>query len=126
MTVNDIYVKAVAMALETPEENSEYEDFAIIHLNLLLQELFRHNNVARERNGKEPLTTAPVVTAFEEENPYEWQFNNALVYGLAAKLFIASEQGLEGTYQQLYYAAVNSALPAEWEQVEDYYAAGNN
>lgn len=126
MTVNDIYTQAIAMALETPEENSEYEDFVIIHFNLLLQELFRHNNIARNRNGKEPLAVLPVVTSFEEENPYEWQYNQALVYGLAAKLFTAGEQGLEGTYQQLYYAAVNSALPAEWEQAEDFYAAGNN
>ena len=36
------------------------------------------------------------------------------------------ENGLEGTYMQMYYAAVNDALPAQFEAVEDVYAAGDN
>lgn len=123
MTVQKIYEDALALTLETKTDNTDFEDFVVVHFNLLLQELFRHNNVARERNGKEPLTNVPRVESREEENPYEWQFDSALVYGLAAKLLTADEHGLEGTYLQMYYAAVNGALPAQAEVVEDVYAA---
>lgn len=123
MTVQTIYENMLALTVETTADNTDFEQFVVPHFNLLLHELFRHNNIARERNGKEPLSQPPVVERREEENPYEWQFNNALIYGLAAKLLTADEHGLEGTYLQLYYAAVNDALPAQAEAVEDVYAA---
>ena len=123
MTVQKIYVDMLALTLETKADNADFEDFVVPHFNLLLQELFYHNNIARQRNGKEPLTVVPRVESREEENPYEWQFDSALVYGLAAKLLTADEHGLEGTYLQLYYAAVNGALPAQEEKVVDCYAA---
>lgn len=126
MTVQKIYEDALALTLETKTDNTDFEDFVVVHFNLLLQELFRHNNVARERNGREPLTSVPKVESREEENPYEWQFDSALVYGLAAKLLTADEHGLEGTYLQMYYAAVNSALMAQAEVVEDVYAADSD
>ena len=126
MTVQNIYEDALALTLETTTENTDFEDFVLVHFNLLLQELFRHNNIARQRNGKEILEKAPRIADRTEENPYEWQFDNALVYGLAAKLLTADENGLEGTYLQMYYAAVNDALPAQFEAVEDVYAAGDN
>lgn len=123
MTVQNIYEDALALTLETKTDNTDFEDFVVVHFNLLLQELFRHNNIARQRNGKEPLEKTPRVTDRNEENPYEWQFDNALVYGLAAKLLTADENGLEGIYMQMYTAAVNDALPAQFEDVEDCYAA---
>lgn len=125
MTVQKIYEDALALTLETKADNTDFEDFVLVHFNLLLAELFRHNNIARERNGKEPLAAAPRVSDKSEENPYEWQFDNAMVYGLAAKLLTADENGLEGTYLQMYYAAVNGALPAMEEKVVDVYAAGS-
>ena len=126
MKVQEIYENVLALTLETAEENAEFEDFVVPHFNLLLQELFRNNNIARQRNGKPLLTQPPKVKNTEEENPYEWQFDNAMTYGLAAKLFTAGEQGLEGTYLQMYYTAVNDALPAQFEDVEDCYAAGSD
>lgn len=126
MTVQNIYEDALALTLETKTDNTDFEDFVVVHFNLLLQELFRHNNIARQRNGKEPLEKTPRVTDRNEENPYEWQFDNALIYGLAAKLLTADEHGLEGTYMQMYYAAVNDALPAQFENVEDCYAADSD
>ena len=123
MTVQEIYENMLALTLEKKTDNDDFEDFVVPHFNLLLQELFYHNNVARQRNGKEPLPVAPRVESREEENPYEWQFDSALVYGLAAKLLTADEHGLEGTYLQMYYAAVNAALPAQAEKVVDCYAA---
>ena len=126
MTVQKIYEDALALTLETKTDNTDFEDFVVVHFNLLLQELFRHNNVARERNGREPLTAVPRVESREDANPYEWQFDSALVYGLAAKLLTADEHGLEGTYLQMYYAAVNSALTAQAEAVEDVYAADSD
>lgn len=123
MTVQNIYENALALTLETTVDNTDFEEFVIVHFNLLLQELFRNNNIARQRNGKEPLTQTPRIADREEENPYEWQFDNALVYGLAAKLLTADEHGLETVYMQMYNAAVNDALPAQFEAVEDYYAA---
>ena len=126
MTVQNIYENALALTLETTTDNTDFEDFVLVHFNLLLQELFRHNNIARKRNGKEILEKAPRIADRTEENPYEWQFDNALVYGLAAKLLTADENGLEGTYLQMYYAAVNDALPAQVDAGEDVYAAGND
>lgn len=123
MTVDKIYEDMLALTLETKVDNTEFEDFVVPYFNILLRELFRHNNIARERNGKEPLPAVPRVASRSEENPYEWQFYNALVYGLAAKLLTADEHGLEGVYLQQYYAAVNDALPAQFEDVEDAYAA---
>lgn len=123
MTVDKIYEDMLTLKLETKVDNTDFEDFVVPHFNLLLHELFRNNNIARERNGKEPLTAVPMVASRSEENPYEWQFYNALVYGLAAKLLTADEHGLEGVYLQQYYAAVNDALPAQFEDVEDAYAA---
>lgn len=126
MTVQNIYENALALTLETKTDNTDFEDFVVVHFNLLLQELFRHNNVARERNGKEPLVSAPRVINRNDENPYEWQFDNALVYGLAAKLLTADEHGLENTYMQMYYGAVIDALPAQAESVRDVYAADSD
>lgn len=126
MTVDKIYEDMLTLTLETKVDNTDFEEFVVPHFNLLLQELFRHNNIARERNGKEPLAVVPKVSGKNEENPYEWQFDSALVYGLAAKLLTADEHGLEGTYLQLYYAAVNGALPAQYEMVEDCYAADSD
>ena len=123
MTVQNIYENSLALTLETKEDNTDFEEFVVVHFNLLLQELFVRNNIARQRNGKEMLAVAPKVESREDENPYEWQFDSALTYGLAAKLLTADEHGLEGTYLQMYYAAVNSALMAEFEKVEDVYAA---
>ena len=123
MTVQNIYEDALALTLETKTDNTDFEEFVVVHFNLLLQELFRHNNIARQRNGKEPLEKTPRVADRNEENPYEWQFANAVIYCLAAKLLTADENGLEGTYMQLYYAAVNDALPVQFENVEDCYAA---
>ena len=123
MTVQNIYEDMLALTLETKVDNTDFEEFVVPHFNLLLQELFRHNNIARQRNGKEPLEKTPRVTDRNEENPYEWQFDSAMVYGLAAKLLTADEHGLEGVYLQMYYAAVNSALPAQSESVRDVYAA---
>lgn len=126
MKVQDIYEDVLALTLETEQDNGEFEQFAVGYFNILLRELFRHNNIARDRNGKERLTVPPSVTSLEDENPYEWQFDNAMIYGLAAKLLTADEHGLEGTYLQMYYAAVNGALPAQFEKVEDYYAADSD
>ena len=126
MTVQNIYEDALALTLETTVDNTDFEEFVIVYFNLLLQELFRHNNIARQRNGKEPYAVAPRITDRSEENPYEWQLDNAFVYGLAAKQLTADEHGLEGAYMQMYYAAVNDALPAQFESVEDYYAADSD
>ena len=126
MTVQEIYENMLTLALELPEDDTEYEDFVVPQFNILLQELFAHNNIARQRNKKEVLNQPPKIADRKEENPYEWQLTNALIYGLAAKLFTAGEQGLEATYLQMYYAAVNGALPAQFEDVEDYYAASGN
>ena len=123
MTIDKIYEDMQALVLELPVDSSEYEDFVVPYFNILLRELFRHNNIARQRNGKDVLTQPPTVETREEENPYEWQFDNALIYGLAAKILTADEHGLEGVYLQQYYAAVNDALPAQFEDVEDAYAA---
>ena len=123
MTVREIYNSVLALTLETAADNQEYEEFVVPHFNLLLQELFRHNNVARQRNGKDVFTQPPKVADQSDANPYEWQFDNAVIYGLAAKLMTAGESDLAGTYLQMYYSAVNDALPAQIENVEDVYAA---
>lgn len=123
MTVQEIYENMLAQTLEKPEDNEEYEEFVVHYFNILLRELFRNNNIARQRNGKDVLYQPPSVKSRKEENPYEWQFDNALIYGLAAKLLTADENGLEGVYMQMYTAAVNDALPAQFEDVEDCYAA---
>ena len=126
MKVQEIYENMLAQTLETTADNTEYEEFVVPHFNILLRELFKHNNIARERNGKPLLEQPPKVTDRNEENPYEWQFDNALIYGLAAKLLTAGEQGLESTYLQMYYAAIKDALPAQFEDVEDYYATDSD
>lgn len=126
MTIQEIYESMLAQTLEKPADNEEYEEFVVPYFNILLRELFRNNNIARQRNGKDVLYQPPTIAKRTEENPYEWQFDNALIYGLAAKLLTADEHGLEGTYMQMYYAAVNDALPAQFEAVEDVYAADSD
>ena len=121
MKLQEIYENTLALTLETPADNPDFGQFVVGYFNILLRELFCHNNIARKRNGKPPLAVVPVVSDKHDENPYEWQFDNALIYGLAAKLLTADEHGLEGTYLQLYYAAVNGALQAQQEEVEDCY-----
>ena len=123
MKVQEIYENVIALTLEIPEEDTEFKEYVVPHFNLLLQELFVRNNIARQRNGKEPLAILPKIKTTEDENPFEWQFDAALIYGLAAKLFTAGENELANAYQQMYFNAVNGALPAEAEKVEDYYAA---
>ena len=123
MKVQEIYENVLTLTLEKIEDTEEYESFVVPHFNMLLHELFSINNIARQRNKKEVLTQPPRVADTDDENPYEWQLDNAVLYGLAAKLLTAGEQGLEGVYMQMYSAAVKDALPAQAENVEDCYAA---
>lgn len=125
MKVQEVYENMLTLTLEKPVDTEEYEDFVVPQFNMLLNELFSINNIARQRNKKEVLAQPPIVTDKQDENPYEWQLTNAMIYGLAAKLLTAGEQGLEATYMQMYYAALNNALPAQYENVEDCYAAGS-
>lgn len=123
MKVKDIYVNMLALTLETENDNTEYEEFVVPHFNLLLQELHYYNNVARKMNGKDTLPKTARVNSLDDENPFEWQLDVALAYGLAAKLLTAGEHGLEGVYQQMYYAALSNAFPVQSESVVDVYAA---
>ena len=126
MKVREIYENMLTLTLESTAETEEYEGYIVPHFNLLLQELFTHNNIARQRNKKEVLTQPPIIVDENEENPYEWQLNNAITYGLAGKMLTAGDQDLAATYMQMYYAAINSALKAQFEDVEDCYAAGSD
>lgn len=126
MKMNEIYKQVLALTLETPSDNEDYKDFVVPVFNLLSAELFHHNNIARERNGKLPLATPAKVYSLTDDNPLEWQFDAAAVYGLAAKLLTGDEHGLEGTFQQQYYALLADALKAQWEQVGDVYASSSD
>lgn len=125
MTVKDIYENALALSHDLPQDNRHYEDFALPLFNLLCVEMFHYNNVARERNGLEKLAKPAKVESLEDENPLEWQYDEAVVYGFAAKLLTGAEHGLEGTFSQMYYAARDTALKAEAEQVVDVYASAD-
>ncbi len=122
MKVKEIYTNALALGLELPSESAEFEDFIVPHFNLLLYEMFRYNNIARQRADKEVLTSVPIISSADEENPYESVFDSAMIYGLYAKLMIADgDTELAPTYTQMYYANRDAALLAESEMVEDCY-----
>lgn len=125
MTVREIYDNALALSFDLPEDNRHSEEFAVPMFNLLCAEMFHYNNIAREKNGLESLTKPAKVESLEDENPLEWQYDEAVVYGFATKLLTGQEHGLEANFNQMYLALRDSAIKAEYEQVVDAYASAD-
>ena len=126
MKVKDIYNDVLALTLEKEADNSEFADFVVPHFNLLMAELFNYNNAARQRSGKQTLAAAAMVESLNDDVPYEDVLYAPMVYGLAAKLLTADENELAGTYQQMYYSALDSAFTVESETVVDVYAESDD
>lgn len=126
LKVKDIYNDVLALTLEKEADNSEFADFVVPHFNLLMAELFNYNNAARQRSGKQTLAAAARVESLNDDVPYEDVLYAPMVYGLAAKLLTADENELAGTYQQMYYSALESAFTVESETVVDVYAESDD
>lgn len=123
MTVKEILTRALSLIIEGPEDNPDFTEHAVHHINLILPELFFVNNIAREKNDKDKLQQYQVVKTIDDECDIEYQLNTAIVFGLAASLLAADENMEQASiYQQKYYAAVANAFQVESMKVVDIYA----
>jgi len=91
MTVNELYSLTKQLMFEK-QTSTIYDGYLVGNLNLLLVELFNENNIAREKAGKEPLTSPQVIPSTDYndiELTYENEYvANVLPIGLAARFFI--------------------------------------
>lgn len=103
MTVRELYEQAKSLMFEK-KSSRDYDNYYMPWLNTLLSEVFEINNQLRLFNGKEALTSIPMVSAETDELTYEDKIlREVLPYGLAANFYIdddVSKYDILHTYYQ--------------------------
>ncbi len=123
MNIRECYETALSFVSEVPDDNPEIEKFTVAWCNVLLGEMLGHENTYRRANKLEELSVPPVLTAEEEEIPYnERLVRSAFPYGMARWIFRESED-VAGSheYYSLYLNAANDATPVIEGEVKDVY-----
>ena len=97
MTVNDLYMAALAFIFEKPSASRNYDDFLFPYLNLLLVQNFDINNSLLTFKGL-PLLDAPQNVLYKTDVlVYQPELvGETLIYGLAA-LFIKEDDTMTTT-----------------------------
>ncbi|HAZ19131.1 MAG TPA: hypothetical protein DCY75_03035 [Clostridiales bacterium] len=88
MIANDIYKAALSLTFTAENNAQDFKTYFVPFLNLCLAEALHFENSIRESRGEEKLDSAPLITAFEEEIPYDDAITRiALPYGVASYYF---------------------------------------
>ncbi len=87
MTVQNVYDRALALMYTTNTDTTDYDDYVIPIINVMLSELFDINNGILLANDGTALTSIPTVTATTDTLTYEDEITTAIMpYGLAGTL----------------------------------------
>ena len=87
MTANEVYINACALIFEQPEADTDFKNYFLNFLNILLAEALPYQNYLLKIAG-EPEITAPTVTSFDEAIPYNNELcRTALPYGIVSFYF---------------------------------------
>lgn len=90
--VNDIYVTALALLGEFPEQDDESIKNMLALLNTLTADCFDVNNTLRAYVGKEKLSEIPFKESLDDVMEYEEQLcRDTLPYGLASLLILEDD-----------------------------------
>ena len=104
-TVNEIYSLTKTAMFEKPS-SSIYDDYIIGNLNMVLDELFKENNMDRMFNNKPPLKEVPYVVERTDVVDYEDVYLNRIIpLGLAASFFIDDDLNKYSIYDTKYQNA---------------------
>ena len=109
MTAYELYKRALSYNFET--STSEYNDYYMGFINILLSENYTLNNTILRMRGQEELMECPFITSKDDEIPFEPELaNTVLPLGLAAHLAKEDEQQLYNVYIDMYTNARKRVL----------------
>lgn len=122
MTGQDILTMALAFVSEKVE-GSDYKDFALPWLNLLLQESLTVENSIRIFEERAQLASAPYLTDLSETIPYADSITRiALPYGLASHIYVNEDYDARAQdARNKYVNALSEAQKVIPKQVIDVY-----
>lgn len=113
MNAKEIYENALALDISYIDDEDNIEFFAVKLLNILLAEVFFHNNQIREKKGKLPLEKPARAEGIQTEFDCEPELYAPLCYGLAAKMLTAQEEtNLATVYNNQYVTLLEMVTPA--------------
>ncbi len=122
MTANTLFENALALITTQKTDVSDYADFALPVINLLICECFGLNNALRISAKKLPQVELPLVNSAEDEVDFEPQLLLAVLpYGVCAKLLVEDDAQKALYFQNLYAAAVNDSAVAVPQPIVDVY-----
>lgn len=121
MTAEELIRTALALKGETPETADDYRGYALRALNIILSEMLPLENQLRYAKGEAELSSAPELSAFSDEVPYDAQLVKTCgAYGLAAKLTIEdSNAPLFNYLNQMYAQAFTEGTSGKAERICD-------
>lgn len=109
MTAFELYKRALGYNFET--STSEYNDYYLGFINILLAENYSLNNTILRMKGQEELTECPVLISKDDEIVYQPELvNSVLPLGLASHLAKEDEQQLYNVYIDMYSQARKRVL----------------
>ena len=121
MTVRELYELAKSMMFEKPS-STDYDNYYIPWINVLLSENFELNNHLRAKHGEDALESVPFVTADTDEIKYEREMcYEILPFGLAQNFFIDDDLSKYDIFHTYYENAMSKYMWGTESKVEDVY-----
>lgn len=122
MTGQDILSTALAFVSEKIE-GSDYKDYALPWLNLLLQECLATENSIRRAEEREVLAEAPYLSALTETVPYHDSITRtALPYGIVSYIYTNEDYDARAQdARNKYVNALNEAARLTAKPIVDVY-----
>ena len=122
MRADNIFDIVVALCSWEQADKADYTERFIGILNARLAEAFTKNNAMRAARGAEALSDIPVITALEDEVPYEPRLLlHTLPLGVAGYLYVDDDEtGISNVYREDYQKALMSSEKAQFTDAEEY------
>jgi hypothetical protein len=113
LTAKEIYENALALNISYIDDEDDMSFFAVKLLNILLAELFLHNNQIRQKKRLNPLEKPIAIKSLDDTIDYENELYAPMCYALAAKLLQAQEEtSLAAVYNNQYVTLLELITPA--------------
>lgn len=113
MKVKEIYENALALNISRIDDEDDLEFYAVKIMNILLAEIFEHNNQLRQKKGKVRMENPPKISDINADTQYEAELYAPMCYGLASKLLQAQEETtLAAVYNNQYVTLLELVTPA--------------
>lgn len=122
MTAKELYELAKSMMFEK-KTSTDYDNYYIPWINVLLSDNFNLNNHLREKHDKDDLERVPTVSSGDDDIPYETEMcYEILPYGLAANFFIDDDLSKFDIFNTKYENAQSKYMWGTEQTVTDVYA----